>query len=276
MKTRAGKESKETAIAVVGAAGRMGQRVIACATEQRGIRVAAAIEAASCPAIGRDAGLVAGIAELGIPIAADLAAARGQAQVVLDFALAEGAAARIGQYAAMGLPFVIGTTGMDGKARTALERAADKVAFVHAPNFSVGVNVLFQLCARAAAVLRDGYDVEILEIHHKWKNDAPSGTAIRLAEMIEKMRGLDPDTQRVYGRKGMVGARPAAQIGIHALRGGDVVGDHTVIFAAEGERIELVHKAGNRDTFVRGALLAALFLVGKSPGAYTMNDVLDL
>ena len=263
-------------VAVVGAAGRMGRRIIACAEEMKNVAIVAAVDAPSCPAQGRDAGAMAGVAETGVAVTADLAAACRAADVVIDFALAAGVEQRVGDYARLRIPFVLGATGLDARGRAAVARAAKVVPVLHTPNFSVGVNLLFLLARSAAAALDEGFDVEIVEMHHRRKHDAPSGTANRLAEVIEEARGLETEVHRVHGRQGMIGERPQRQIGIHALRGGDVIGEHTVVFAAEGERVELVHKAGSRDAFARGALRAALFVAHRPPGAYTMNNVLGL
>jgi 4-hydroxy-tetrahydrodipicolinate reductase len=263
-------------VAVVGAAGRMGQRIIACAGAMKDVAIVAAVDMPGCPALGRDAGVQAGVAPINVPVTSDLCAACRAADVVIDFALAAGVTDRIACYTRVRKPFVLGTTGLERKELAAVERAAKVAPVLHAPNFSLGVNLLFQLVNSAAAALNDEFDVEIVEMHHRRKNDAPSGTALRLAEMVEQGRGLKPDTRRVHGRQGMVGARPSGQIGLHAVRGGDVVGEHTVMFAADGERVELVHKAGSRDAFARGALRAALFIARKAPGAYSMNNVLGL
>lgn len=267
-------ERREWRVAVVGAAGRMGQRVIACAQEMREVRVVGAVEATGSKAIGEDAGVWAGCGVLGVTITNDLAGGCAGADVVIDFALAEGFAERVTRYAELKKACVLGTTGVDAAGREAVTRAAEKVAVIHAPNFSVGVNLLCALTRQAAAVLGGGFDVEIVEMHHRHKKDAPSGTAERLAEMVEAGRGQV--LRRVHGRGGVVGARSGDELGMHAVRGGDVVGDHTVIFAGDGERVELTHKASTRDTFARGALRAAVFIAQAAPGWYTMADVLGL
>jgi len=252
----------------------MGRRVVACAAEAPDMTVTAAVDVPECPLIGRDAGIVAGCGENGVVIEDGLEHACRSCDVVIDFALADSVAQRVDIYANMGKPFVIGTTGASPEGIEAINRVAQLVPAVHAPNFSVGVNLLFALAGRAAQALGDEYDVEVVEMHHRKKKDAPSGTALRLADVIDRSRG--GSQSRVHGRHGAVGERPAGEVGIHALRGGDVVGEHTLIFATEGERVELTHKAGSRDTFARGALRAARFLVGKQPGLYKMADVLGL
>lgn len=267
-------ERREWRVAVVGAAGRMGQRVIGCAQGMPEVRVVGAVEATGSKAIGQDAGVWAGCGALGVTITNDLAGGCAGAEVVIDFALAEGFAERVAHYAELKKACVLGTTGVDAAGREAVTRAAKKVAVIHAPNFSVGVNLLCALTRQAAAVLGAGFDVEIVEMHHRHKKDAPSGTAERLAEMVEAGRGQV--LRRVYGRGGVGGARSGDELGMHAVRGGDVVGDHTVIFAGDGERVELTHKASTRDTFARGALRAAVFVAQAAPGLYTMADVLGL
>ena len=269
-------QARKVKIAVVGAAGRMGQRIIACAGDMGNVSVVAAVDAPGCPSLGRDAGVNAGVASIGVPVTTDLDAACRAADVVIDFALAAGVAGRIACYMRLRTPFILGGTGLEPRDLAAVARAAKVVPVLHAPNFSLGVNLLFQLVSSAASALNEEFDVEIVEMHHRRKKDAPSGTAIRLAEMVEQGRRLKPDTKRMHGRQGMIGERPPGQIGMHALRGGDVVGEHTVVFAADGERVELAHKAGSRDAFARGALRAALFLVRHAPGAYSMNNVLGL
>ena len=178
--------------------------------------------------------------------------------------------------AELGRPLVVGTTGLDAAGNAAMRAASAKIPIVFAPNFSVGVNTLFWLVRKAAAVLGEGFDVEVMEMHHNQKKDAPSGTAARLAEILCEARGLDPAKDVRHGREGLIGARTKTEIGMHALRGGDVVGDHTVFFAAQGERLEIVHRATSRDTFARGALRAARWALSQKPGLYSMEDVLGL
>ena len=265
-------------VCVVGAAGRMGRRLIALCLEEPELQLAAAVECAGHACIGQDAGLVSGVGkELQVPIADSFAAARGT-DVALDFTLHEAATRHADEAAALGLPLVIGATGMTDDEKKRIARAAERIPIIHAPNFSVGVNVLLKVAELVARTLGDGYDVEILEAHHNQKLDAPSGTAMGLAEAIA--RGLNRNLREVsvYGRHGMVGKRTPKEIGIHALRMADVVGEHTAFFAIGGERIELTHKASSRDTFARGALRAAKWLVQnrKGPGLYTMAQVLGL
>ena len=261
-------------VCVCGAAGRMGKRIIACAADMPDLQISGAVDWSGHPAIGEDSGELAGCGTNGVPVTYNLREACEGADVVIDFALAEGASKRVAIYAEAGVAVVMGTTAVDGGGESALEAAARKIPVLHAPNFSIGVNLLFALTQQAAAALDAAYDCEVIEMHHKRKKDAPSGTALRLVEMIEKGRECKSEEHRVYGRNGNTGERPEGEIGIHAVRGGDVVGEHTVVFATEGERVELTHKASSRDTFARGALRAAQYLIGKDPGIYSMKDVL--
>jgi 4-hydroxy-tetrahydrodipicolinate reductase len=206
----------------------------------------------------------------------DLGAVLPSAGVVVDFTHAEATAGVAGACAAAGKPLVIGTTGQDAAAREAVAAAAQRVPVVFAPNFSIGVNTLFWLTRQAAAILGPGFDLEVVEMHHRFKKDAPSGTARRLAEILAEARGFDFSRDVRHGREGMVGGRGEREIGMHALRGGDVVGDHTVFCAGDGERLELTHRASSRETFARGALRAAQWAVGRPPGLYDMEDVLGL
>jgi 4-hydroxy-tetrahydrodipicolinate reductase len=225
--------------------------------------------------------LIEAAAALKLPVAAaldaggDLAAALEQADVVVDFSHHSATPRLIELAAAKQKALVIGTTGHPAAEKTKLLAAAARVPTVWAGNFSVGVNLLFALTARAASVLGDDYDAELVEMHHRHKKDAPSGTAARLLELILEARGLGPEALR-HGRSGITGERTRKEVGVHALRGGDVVGDHTVIFASEGERLELTHKASNRAIFAQGAIRAAQWVVGRPPGVYDMQDVLGL
>ncbi len=263
-------------ISIIGAAGRMGQALVRFSRQMPELQLVAAVEQASSPCIGKDAGLLAGVGETGIPVTGDLAAAVTAADVIIDFSFHEVVpqTARLAARQRKGL--VIGTTGLSPEERATVEEAAKSAAIVWAPNMSLGVNLLFALVQQAASVLGLDYDAEVVEMHHKLKKDAPSGTALRLAEKVAEGRRQDFKAVAIYGREGLTGERPRGEIGIHALRGGDVVGDHTVTFAIEGERVELTHKASSRDTFARGALRAAIWLPGRKPGLYDMQDVLGL
>ncbi len=262
---------------VTGVAGRMGGQILRMLRATEGFAVAAAVERPGFPP-GSDAGALAGIGPIGVPVGDDLARALGaaKADVVVDFTSFEASARHAEACAARGVALVIGSTGFTPEARERVQAAARQVPVVLSPNMSVGVNVMFELVRQAAKVLGDAYDVEIVEMHHKKKKDAPSGTAVRLAEVAAEALGLDPARELAYARHGMIGERPARQIGVQTLRGGDVVGEHTVYFAGEGERLEIVHRATSREQFARGAVRAARWVVGKRPGVYDMRAVLGL
>ncbi|MFL5398064.1 MAG: 4-hydroxy-tetrahydrodipicolinate reductase [Myxococcales bacterium] len=262
-------------VAVLGIAGRMGGTVAKAVRAEPELRLAAATERPYSLYIGRDAGVVAGIGEAGVPVspAVDEALARG-VDVAIDFTSAAASVEHARACARARVAFVVGTTGFSPAQKADLAECAQQIPLVLSPNMSVGVNVLFRLVAEAARALGPAYDVEIVEMHHRAKKDAPSGTALKLAEAAAG--GLDLDLQKagVYSRHGDTGERRAGTIGIQALRGGDVVGDHTVYFLADGERIELTHRATSRDNFARGAIRAAKFVVGKPAGLYDLQDVL--
>jgi len=259
-------------IGVTGAAGRMGRRLIALAREESDLRVVAAVERAGAPQVGRDAGEVAGIGPIGVPISAALDTVP---QVLIDFSAATATTGWTATCRQKGIALVIGTTGLGPDVHAAIDAAARDIAILQAANMSLGVNVLIKIAAQVAAMLGEDYDIEILESHHRFKKDAPSGTALALAEAIVKAtkRGT---SDLSYGRRGDNVPRRPREIGIHAMRLGDEVGKHTVHFAALGERVELTHTATNRDTFARGALRAARWLADQRPGRYTMADVLGL
>jgi 4-hydroxy-tetrahydrodipicolinate reductase len=262
-------------VVVCGAAGRMGGSVLHAVRATEGMELVGATERSDAPQVGRDAGTVAGMSPAGVTISGSLESALERAaDVVIDFT-APAASLRHAQVcAARKVALVIGTTGLSPQARTEIASLAREVAIVLAPNMSVGVNVLFRLADQAARALGPSYDVEIVETHHRAKKDAPSGTALRLAEVAAEALRLDARSAIVYERHGETGARRAATIGVQALRGGDVVGDHTVYFLADGERLELTHRATSRENFARGAVRAALWVVTKPPGLYDMQDVL--
>ena len=253
-------------LCIVGAAGRMG-RMVASLAEEEGFLLSGALEFSSSPNLGQTL--------CGVKITSDPEEALKGADVVVEFALPEGFENRLAEYLKHGVPCVIGTTGLDASSEEALTKASEKIPVIHASNFSLGVNLLGGLLKQAAAVLGSDYDVEILEMHHRHKKDAPSGTALFLAEKVEEGRKVGREKE-IYGRYGKCGERPRGEIAIHALRGGDVVGDHTVVFASEGERVEFTHRASSRSNFAKGALKAAAFLCGKKAGQYTMSDVIGL
>jgi 4-hydroxy-tetrahydrodipicolinate reductase len=265
-----------TKIAIIGAAGRMGQALIRCARQTADLQLAATVEQASCPVLGKDAGLIAGAGEAGVALTSDLAAAVKAADALIDFSFHEAVPLTVAQAVAQKKALVIGTTGLNPDERAAVERAGKVIPIVWAPNMSLGVNLLFTLVAQAAQALGVDYDVEITEAHHRFKKDAPSGTALRLGEKVAESRGQVFRDVAIYGRAGLSGERPRGQIGIHALRAADIIGDHTVLFATEGERVEISHRATTRDAFAKGALRAAGWAVHQPPGLYDMLDVLGL
>ncbi|HUT34110.1 MAG TPA: 4-hydroxy-tetrahydrodipicolinate reductase [Planctomycetota bacterium] len=258
---------------VNGAAGRMGRRILALATEDKEIAIAAAFERPDHPDLGKDAGALAGVEPLGVPVTArkDVAA-----DVAVDFSHADSALAMIDWCAEHGIGIVVGTTGMGAEGGRRLDAAAKRIPCLLAANMSLGVNVLLRVVRDVAAALGDAYDVEIVEAHHNRKKDAPSGTALALGDAVAAGLGRKLDDVAVHGRHGMVGERTVKEIGFHAVRAGDIVGEHTVVFGGVGERVEVRHVATSRDTFVRGALRAARFLAGKPAGRYTIADVLGL
>lgn len=264
-----------TTVAVLGAAGRMGAAIIRILRQTPGLTLAAAVEHPASARIGQDAGQVAGGEASGVKIRADLPAA-GVAAVWIDFSSPAVTAATATTAAERGAALVVGTTGVGPDGKQALAEAARRVPVVFAPNTSVGVTVMLALVADAARLLGPGYDLEIVETHHRLKRDAPSGTALRLAEALADATGRDLARDARTERSGEVGPRTQAEIGIQSLRGGDVVGDHTVFFLGDGERIEIAHRASHRDTFARGAIRAALWVRHQPPGLYDMRDVLSL
>lgn len=262
-----------TRLIVSGAAGRMGRRIIALASEDPEVSVVAALERPGHPDLGADAGALAGIGELGVALSAE---ADVEADVAVDFSAPESALAMIDWCAAHGVAIAVGTTGLGDEGEARIQAAAKRIPCLLASNMSLGVNVLLRVVEDVARALGDAYDVEIVEAHHNQKKDAPSGTALSLGRSVAAGLGRDLDAAAVHGRHGQVGARTKAEIGFHAVRYGDQVGEHTVIFGGMGERIEVRHVATSRDTFVRGALRAAKFLAGKPAGRYQMADVLGL
>lgn len=267
-------------VLLIGAAGRMGQamtRILASGSIP-GLALAAAVDRPDSPLVGQDAGTAAGAKALGIRVTGVLAAGlAAQPDVAVDFSFHAATAAAAPKIAAAGLPWIIGTTGLDDAEKAAIAKAAKKIPVVLASNMSLGVNLLFALVEQAARVLRgQRYDCEIIERHHRRKKDAPSGTALFLGEAAAKGFGWNLKETAVDGRSGLPGERPEKEIGFHAVRGGDIVGDHTVLFAADGECLELSHRATSRDTLALGALRAAAWIPGRAPGLYGMRDVLGL
>jgi 4-hydroxy-tetrahydrodipicolinate reductase len=263
-------------LVVGGAAGRMGTRIVALARESPDLRVVAALEAPGHPALGSDAGTTAQVGVVGVTITSDPAAAITAGRVLVEFSVPEASLEHLRLVAAAGACAVIGTTGFSAAQRAEIEALGRRTAIMQAPNMSVAVTLAFKLLPIMARALGDDYDVEITEIHHRYKKDAPSGTALRLAEVVAEALGRDLGKVAVHGRHGLPGERTPKEIGMFSLRSGDVVGEHTVSFGTLGERLELTHRAHNRDTFARGALRAARFVAGRAPGLYSMQDVVGL
>ncbi|PTD96550.1 4-hydroxy-tetrahydrodipicolinate reductase [Pseudothauera lacus] len=265
----------ELRIAVAGASGRMGRMLIEAARAEEGVCLGAAFDRSGTPFIGRDAGEFAG-APCGVRITDDARVALAASDCLIDFTRPEGTLAHLALARELGKAMVIGTTGLDAAARQAIAAAAADIPVVFAPNMAVGVNAVFKLLEVAARILNDGYDVEIIEAHHRYKVDAPSGTALRMGEVVARELGRDLEHCAIYGREGVTGERKAETIGFSTIRGGDVVGDHTVLFAGIGERIEITHKSASRMPYASGAMRAARFLAGRSNGLFDMQDVLGL
>lgn len=261
-------------VAIAGAGGRMGRMLIEAALAADDIRIGAAFDRAGSPDIGRDCAEFLG-RKTGIAISDDLARVR-DAQVLIDFTRPEGTLEHLKHCTAHGVAMVIGTTGFDAAGKAAIRAATENIPIVFAPNMSVGINATLKLLEVAAKILSSGYDIEIIEAHHKHKVDAPSGTALAMGETIAHALGVKLDEAAVYARHGITGERKPGSIGFSAIRGGDIVGDHTVLFAGLGERIEITHRSSSRMTYALGALRAARFLAGKSKGLFDMHDVLGL
>ena len=261
--------------AVAGSAGRMGRTLIEAIAADSSAHLVAALEQSGNPLIGKDAGELIG-APCGVTITDDIAAALAHADCLIDFTRPQGSLLHLAACRQHQVSMVIGTTGFDAAGKAAISAAAKEIPIVFAPNMSVGVNAVFRLLDVAARILNNGYDVEIIEAHHHHKVDAPSGTALRMGEVVANALGRDLAECAVYGREGHTGERPETQIGFATVRGGDIVGDHTVLFAGIGERIEISHKSGSRMPYAAGALRAGRFMHGKSAGLFDMQDVLGL
>ena len=263
-------------ICLVGACGRMGQMIAAAVVQCDDTRLCGAVETKGHPCQGRDIGEVAGLSALGVKVTDDLDSALSNARVAIDFSLPASLSRTVEFCQARAVPLVSGVTGIGESEEQSLRRAANEIPVVWAPNMSVGVNLMFKVAAQVCSALGDDFDVEIYETHHRFKRDAPSGTARRLAEIIAESLGRDLDEVACYGRSGIIGERDSRQIAIHSLRAGDVVGEHTVVFGGLGERFEITHKAHSRETFAHGAVVAARFASTAGPGFYDMQDVLGL
>ena len=264
-------------IAVMGAAGRMGKTLIDAVQQRSPVcGLTAAVVRPGSSLVGADAGELVSLGRIGVPLSASLEDVADEFDVLIDFTLPEVMLGNLAFCRRAGKAMVIGTTGLNAAQKQLLVDAAKDIPVVFASNFSVGVNLSFKLLDIAARVMGDDADIEIIEAHHRHKVDAPSGTAMRMGEVIADALGRDLQKVAVYGREGHTGAREHETIGFATVRGGDVVGDHTVLFAAEGERLEITHKASSRMTFAKGAVRAAQWLDGREPGLYDMQDVLDL
>jgi 4-hydroxy-tetrahydrodipicolinate reductase len=263
-------------IAVMGAAGRMGKTLIEAVQQAQGAGLTAAIDRPDSSLVGADAGELAGLGRIGVQLSDELAKVVDEFDVLIDFTHPSVTLKNLAFCRKAGKAMVIGTTGFSEQEKLLLAEAGKEIPIVFAANFSVGVNLSLKLLDMAARVLGDDVDIEILEAHHRHKVDAPSGTALRMGEVVAKALGRDLQEVAVYGREGQTGARERQTIGFATVRGGDVVGDHTVLFAADGERLEITHKASSRMTFAKGAVRAALWLEERQPGLYDMQDVLDL
>jgi len=263
----------KTVIGINGICGRMGVRILQLAQEDKELAVAAAMDVAAHPWQGRDIGELAGVGRLEVPVRAELPW-EVRLDALIDFSTPQGTMAVLPQCVARRIPLIVATTGHTPAQRQEIEKAAQETALLMAPNMSLAVNVLMKLAGQAAQALRErDFDVEILERHHRFKKDSPSGTALHFARIIQEAMG---QTQLRHGREGLVGERPAHEIGVHAIRVGKNVGEHPIVFSTLGETLELTHRAHTRDCYARGALQAAKYLAGRPPGRYSMNDVLGL
>lgn len=261
-------------LAITGAAGRMGKTLIELIHEAPDLTLGAAFERPDSSLLGADAGELVGVGNIGVPVQADVTRALDEFDLLIDFSVPQATLGFLPVLAEAGKKLVVGTTGFDEAGQAAIDAAAAKIAILKAPNMSVGVNVVFKLIEIAAEVLGDEVDVEVIEAHHRHKIDAPSGTAMRMGEILADTLGRDLAEDAVYGRQGTTGPREAKAIGFATVRGGDIVGDHTVLYAGTGERIEITHRAQSRANFAQGALRASRFLGDKASGLYDMQDVL--
>ncbi len=261
---------------IAGVSGRMGRALLEAVTAAPGYALHGALDRAGSQAVGQDAGIYSGGHQTGVTIVDQSDSALGGADVLVDFTRPEATLAHLDACRKLGVSLVVGTTGFDAAGKAAIEAAARDIGIVFAPNFSVGVNLLMKLSEMAARVLSEGYDIEIIEAHHRNNVDAPSGTALGIGQAVAGALGRDLKECAVYGREGMTGERKPETIGFATVRGGDIVGDHTLLFAGIGERVELTHKASSRATFAQGALRAAKWLQGRGPGLFDMRDVLGL
>ena len=262
-------------VAVAGASGRMGRTLIEAIADADDMMLAGALDVATSPTLGQDASAFLGRGGAAL-VTADLRSGLANAQVLIDFTRPEGTLAHLAVCRELGVKAVIGTTGFSDAQKAQIAEHAKHIAILMAPNMSVGVNVVLKLLDMAARALNEGYDIEIVEAHHRHKVDAPSGTALKMGEVVAAALGRDLRSCAVYGREGVTGARDPSTIGFATVRGGDIVGDHTVLFAGTGERIEITHRASSRATYAQGSLRAARFLAGRASGLYGMDDVLGI
>lgn len=267
---------KDVKVVVAGAAGRMGRMLLAAVHATAGLKLAGALERPGHPMLGKDAGEAAGMGALGLALVADGRKALGQADLLIDFTTPEATLEHLDMASALGKKMVIGTTGLKPDQVKRVAAFSKKQACVFSSNFSVGMNLLWKAVALIASTAGNDFDVEIIEAHHHFKKDSPSGTALTTGQVVAEALGLDLEKAACYGRRGSVGERPRGQIGIHAVRAGDIVGDHTVLFAGPGERLEFIHRAHSRENFASGAARAARWLGKKQKGLFSMQDVLGL
>jgi 4-hydroxy-tetrahydrodipicolinate reductase len=270
------KESIMIKTIIAGAGGRMGGRIVQLINETQDMTVAGAFEKPDHPAVHKDLGEWLGLGNKGLPIAADLKEVINQGEVIIDFTFHTASMENLRTAAACNKPIIIGSTGFTNEEMEEIKTLTRSISCILAPNMSVGVNVLFKVVGDVARALGEGFDIEILEAHHNLKKDAPSGTAMKLAQILAQARSQNLDQVAVYERKGIIGERKPEEIGIQTFRAGDIIGEHTVLFGGLGERIEIIHRAHSRDTFVRGALRAARWIIGQKNGLYDMQDVLGL
>jgi 4-hydroxy-tetrahydrodipicolinate reductase len=263
-------------IGVCGAAGRMGKTILEVCNDTEGVEITAAIEHSDSPMIGLDAGEVAGLGKIGVVITDDISNVADQFDVLIDFTYAAAVPDNVEKCRAAGKNMVIGTTGLSNDQKAIINKASEDIAIVFAPNMSIGVNLCFKLLEMTAQVIGDNADIEIIEAHHREKKDAPSGTSLRMGEVVAHTLGRDLKDCAIYGREGHTGVRDNRTIGFETIRAGDIVGEHTVMFATTGERVEISHKATSRKTFSSGAVRAAQWVIEKQHGLYDMQDVLGL
>lgn len=263
-------------IAMVGAAGRMGRRIISLITEDERCELKGALEHPSCPFIGKDAGDVASCGKLGVEITTDIDKAFAGCDVFIDFTGAEPTMANLKKYEKAGVAAIIASTGMTAAQTDELKKLSEKIPVLFSPNMSVGVNLTFKILEMVTEAIGDDWDIEIIEAHHRMKKDAPSGTAMKMGEIIANVLGRDIEKDGAFCRHGLIGERTDREIGMQTIRAGDIVGEHTAMFCTNGERIEITHRAHTRDMFAKGAISAAKWMQGKDKGFYNMFDVLGL